>query len=122
MVPLLDDPNRPWKEAAFSQYKKGHLTAISIRSGKWRYGEWIDRSRDRIVARELYDHAEGPLADRNVAKQAENAEVVERFSRLMGKGNGWRAIKKELERRSLAAPDSVPFSTARDPRRSEGED
>ena len=55
MLPLLKAPGQPWKKAAFSQYPRRGLIGHSIRSGRWRYTEWIDVKKGEIKARELYD-------------------------------------------------------------------
>jgi arylsulfatase A-like enzyme len=93
MVPLLADPGQEWKEAAFSQYPRGHRMGYSMRTERWRYTEWVHRKTGKIVARELYDHAESPVAAVNLAGEPEHAETVERLSALLAKGKGWRAVR-----------------------------
>ena len=98
MVPLLVDPQRPWKKAAFSQYPRGETMGYSLRSGDWRYTEWVALSNRRVVVNELYNHAKGPVADANLAKDPEFAETVERLSALLDRGRGWRAVREKLGR------------------------
>ena len=48
--PLLDDPKRPWKTAAFSQYprraaKGAALMGYSMRTDRYRFTVWVDRER-----------------------------------------------------------------------------
>ncbi|MFN3324018.1 MAG: sulfatase [Bryobacteraceae bacterium] len=101
MVPLLDNPRRSWKEAAFSQYpRQGNHMGYSLRHDRWRYTEWIHRETGEIAARELYDHASGPLAARNVAADAKHASTVRRLSALLDKGNGWRRVRKRLAQKA----------------------
>ena len=74
-APLLDDPKRPWKAAAFSQYPRGGkdtgpLMGYAIRTDRYRYVEWRKRDGAEVVARELYDHQTDPDEDRNVAGDA----------------------------------------------------
>ncbi len=94
MVPLLEDPGRAWKAAAFSQYPRGKLMGYSIRSDRWRYTEWIDRKSGKVAYRELYDHATGPVAGRNLADAPEHAITVKRLSGILDGGKGWRKCRK----------------------------
>jgi iduronate 2-sulfatase len=43
---LLDHPDRPWKQAAFSQYSrvpKGGLMGCSMRTERYRFTVWVAR-------------------------------------------------------------------------------
>lgn len=99
MVPVLQDPEIPWKQAAFSQWPARHLMGYSIRSGQWRYTEWIDQKTGEIRQRELYDHASGPLAAVNQAADPAMADTVRDLSRLLDKGQGWKTVRQELSKR-----------------------
>ncbi len=97
--PLLDDPKRPWKAAAFSQYPrprgKTHtmpLMGYSMRTDRYRFTVWVGRGdHTQVDAIELYDHLNDPLENTNVAKRAEQAVTVER---LMGQWKqGWQGAK-----------------------------
>jgi len=96
MVPLLEDPARSWKEAAFSQYPRGKVMGYSIRCGKWRYTEWIDRKTGRVAAKELYDHSAGPAADRNLAADPAASDTVKRLAKLLDGGQGWKSVRERL--------------------------
>jgi iduronate 2-sulfatase len=96
MAPLLHDPARRWKEAAMSQYPRGSAMGYSIRCGQWRYTEWIDRTTGAVKAKELYDHAAGALAERNWAGAPRFASTVERLSRVLDRGQGWRGVRERL--------------------------
>ena len=96
MTPLIDDPAREWKEAAFSQYPRSGKMGYSIRSGQWRYTEWINRNTGEITDRELYDHSDGPVVERNLAAESQHAATIERLSELIDGGQGWKAIREAL--------------------------
>jgi len=75
--PLLDDPNRKWKPAAFSQYPRKKLMGYSMRTDRYRFTVWVDREdHSKIDAIELYDHKVDPQENRNIAKLAANKELV----------------------------------------------
>ena len=86
-VPLMRDPNLPWKSAAFSQYPRGKVMGYSMRTDRWRYTEWVRRDEGReVVARELYDHVNDPAENVNVAGNAAHAETVKRLAAMMAAG------------------------------------
>ena len=99
MIPLLNDPDRSWKSAAFSQYPRRGLMGYSVRSDRWRYTEWIDRKTGDVRDRELYDHKSRPLATRNQISDPELTATVHELALLLNKGQGWKSIKRELEQR-----------------------
>lgn len=80
--PLLTDPLRAWKAAAFFNYGKGS----SLRTERWRFTEWnLPDGREY----ELYDHAIDPGENHNLANQPGHAQQVkELLGRLQA---GWRA-------------------------------
>ncbi len=97
LVPVMNDPDRTWKEAAFSQYPRpGHYPAeedirqmgYSMRTDRYRYTEWRDHATGAVLARELYDYETDPRGNRNIAGKLENAELVERLARRLAEG--WR--------------------------------
>jgi iduronate 2-sulfatase len=91
-APLLDDPGRAWKAAAFSQYPRGGGTGVgplmgyAVRTDRYRYVEWRKREGGEVVARELYDHRADPNEDSNVAGDAANKEVVEKLAKQLAAG------------------------------------
>lgn len=97
ITPLIDDPAREWKAAAFSQYPRSGKMGYTIRSGQWRYTEWINRNTGEVTDRELYDHSDGPVVDRNLIGDAQHASTVERLSELIDGGQGWKAIREALQ-------------------------
>ncbi len=95
---LFENPKAPWKKAVFSQYKKGSKTmGYSVKYGKWRYTEWINFETGELRARELYDHSQSDIAEKNLADSPEYKHVVEKLSKMLDKGQGWRAIQESLE-------------------------
>ena len=96
--PLLDDPGRPWKKAAFSQYPRayagnrhrthGDIMGYAIRTSAHRYVEWRDWKSGKVEARELYDHESDPGEMRNVAAEENYAGVLDRHQAILEAG--WR--------------------------------
>ena len=88
MVPLLENPNRSWKAAAFSQYPRGPIMGYSLRTARWRYTEWVSTKTKAVIDRELYDHAAGAFAHENVVTKPEHAAILNHLRGLMRRG--WR--------------------------------
>ena len=65
MLPVIEQPTRPWKTAAFSQRNHGS----TIRTDQYRYTEFQRQQ-------ELYDYSLDPHSDYNIAHLPENAELV----------------------------------------------
>jgi uncharacterized sulfatase len=78
-APLLDDPSQAWKEAAFTQVRRGELMGRSVRTTRWRYTEWGDGRQGR----ELYDHTTDPGEYRNLAADAAHARELRRLIQLL---------------------------------------
>jgi iduronate 2-sulfatase len=97
MAPLLRDPARRWKQGAYSQYPRGaERMGYSVRSEGHRYTEWIDRETGEVMDRELYSHADGSVAARNLAPDAAHADTVAALSQLLDKRQGWKAVRQSL--------------------------
>lgn len=97
LAPLLREPERPWKTAAFTQYPRGFTSRFmgrAIRTDRHRFIEWRDRFDDRLAAVELYDHAVDPQENVNVAGRLENRALVADLSTRLAAG--WRAASISL--------------------------
>jgi len=94
MQPLLAEPARKWKTAAFSQFprpfspgKRGDGMGYSMRMERYRYTEWRMPGQDTAV--ELYDHEKDPYETVNVAGQPENRQLLAQLRQTLH--DGWRA-------------------------------
>ncbi len=89
MAPLFEDPNRPWKKAAFSQFPRyDHSMGRTMRTDRYRYTEW-EGLDGQIRGRELYDHETDPLELVNLANSPQATTTIESLSRQLKAG--WRA-------------------------------
>jgi arylsulfatase A-like enzyme len=103
-VPLLEDPARPWKTAAFSQYPRWEPNAdqrvdvmgYSVRTNRFRYTEWIGVNTGKIHAKELYDHQNDGQEKVNVIDLADYQEFVDPLSAVLNGGRGWIAVRDDL--------------------------
>lgn len=106
MVPLLDDTERPWKSAIFSQFHRRAKVSIdslrymgyAMRTDRYHYIEWYYWDNDNkvaldYVASELYDHQTDPGENTNIADIPENKDLVNDLSKALK--DGWRAARPE---------------------------
>jgi hypothetical protein len=95
--PLLSEPTKPWKQAAFSQYPRnggktgvGQLMGYSMRTDRYRLTVWVARDNHvNVDAVELYDHQTDPQENVNIAKLPANAPLMEQL--LAQWRSGWQA-------------------------------
>jgi arylsulfatase A-like enzyme len=88
-APLLKDPKKSWKTAAFSQYPRQKKMGYSMRTARYRYTEWQEDGK--AIDRELYDYETDPDETASIAGKPENARLVEELSRQLKAG--WQAAK-----------------------------
>lgn len=102
--PLLADPQRPWKQAAFSQFHRapritpdnGRYMGLSMVTPNYHYVEWRDWDHvagvtGDLVTVELYDRRNDPQENRNIAAVEQNADVIKQLAGQLQRG--WRAAK-----------------------------
>ncbi len=89
--PLLSEPTRPWKKAAFTQVQRGDITGKSVRTKRWRYNEWTRNGR--VLSSELFDHESDPGEYRNLADMTEFSDTCQTLSRLLKTGHNVREEK-----------------------------
>lgn len=109
--PLLDDPKRPWKSAAFSQYPRSRvathgpdLMGYSMRTDRYRFTVWVEQlDHSKLDSVELYDHQNDPQENINTAKDPANADLVKT---LMAQWKiGWQGAKPAgLPQEKVSAP------------------
>jgi uncharacterized sulfatase len=89
-APLLAQPDRPWKQGAFSISKlKPGILGRSVRTRWFRYAEW-----DAGLGVELYDLANDPFEQTNLIGDRRHARTAAEHTRLLH--DGWRAARPAL--------------------------
>jgi arylsulfatase A-like enzyme len=90
LAPLMDDPERPWKKAAFSQdnSRRNGTMGRTMRTDRYRYTEWISPEGE-LVGKELYDHEKDPAENVNLAAHPDHQDLVIRLNRMLVAG--WKA-------------------------------
>ena len=90
-VPLLNDPETPWKKAAFSQFPSGSTMGRTMRTRDWRFTRWAREAKKETVALELYDLQNDPAGNVNLADRPEHQERVKKMTAQMEAG--WRGVQ-----------------------------
>lgn len=98
--PLMDQPDRRWKEAVFAQFpryvKNQVLMGETIRTDRFRYTAWIGGRSGTIEAQELYDHVKDPIESTNLAKNKDYRSELLRHESIRKKG--WSNIQENLNK------------------------
>ena len=113
VVPLMDDPDRKWKKAAFSQYPRGYPKAefegFTIRTDRYRYVEWRELDGS-IKAQELYDHKNDPLESMSLVYDENYTGIMCKLMKQLREG--WKsALPEGIENNSdnPPAPEFLPW-------------
>lgn len=89
LKPLLTGAATKVKDTAFSQFPRRHegreYMGYAMRTDRYRYIEWLEKSSRQIAAQELYDHAKDPDENENLATQPAQADLLAELSALMWK-------------------------------------
>ena len=106
VTPLMKNPEREWKTAAFSQYPRGwpraNFEGFSIRTDRYHYIQWRELDGS-FKSHELYDHHVDPIESVNVVDAPENKTGVEKLKKQLAAG--WKAALPEgIENRSNNPP------------------
>jgi arylsulfatase A-like enzyme len=95
LLPLMNEPDRPWKSAAFSQYprvleKYGNIMGNSMRTERWRFTEWL--SEDGVFRQvEIYDLENDPEGNVNLARDPDFRDLIPALTEQLRAG--WKAAR-----------------------------
>ncbi|ESO90564.1 hypothetical protein LOTGIDRAFT_123341 [Lottia gigantea] len=98
-IPLISDPTRAWKDAAFSQNSATtngiNAMGYTIKTTDFRYTEWVKFNKrthtmnwNKVYDVELYDHRIDPEENINRASDSTYAADITTLSNILH--NGWR--------------------------------
>ncbi len=108
LMPVIAEPTRPWKTAAFSEIKRGHIHGHTIRTEQYRYTEWGQNGSRGV---ELYDYDADPDETVNIADIPENEELVASLSQRLHAG--WQAALPETQDQ-IHTPRTLPWDINND--------
>ena len=85
-APLLENPARPWKKAAFTEFPANKAINRAVVTDRYRYAEWLYKNE---LIPELYDLQQDPWETVNVVDRPAYANVREEMAALLK--SGWKA-------------------------------
>ncbi len=107
-VPLIENPTRPWKKAAFSQFHRrpkitpdgGRYMGYSIRTKTHHYVAWYrwnneTHEAEDFVTHELYDNVKDPDENKNVVDDPKYGLIVTELKQQMKAGWKWALPAKQ---------------------------
>ena len=108
LLPVIEDPTRQVKNAAFSIIARSVGRSVSMRTNRYRYTEW---GKEGEAGRELYDYDIDPNETINIADLPENVQLVEELSQRLRLG--WKeAISNSLTH--IPIPNTLPYDVNND--------
>jgi uncharacterized sulfatase len=97
--PLLEDPTRPAKEAAFTLVTRGQgRYGQTVRTDRWRYTRWSDG------AAELYDEVNDREETRNLAQNPRHAATIQGMQKLLDEIGPFRPAASGAEKQGRGKP------------------
>ena len=108
LVPVIEEPTRPWKTAAFSRLSRSGTGGRSMRTAQYRYTEWGGNGRR---GRELYDYDADPDETVNIVDLPENAALVAHLSEQLHAG--WQGALPDAQGQ-IPIPQTLPWDINND--------
>ena len=100
-IPLLNNPGKEWKKAAYSQFPRnrtgnrhsshGDIMGYSLRTNTHRYTEWREWKTNKLINRELYDYTNDPNEMTNIAKLKDFQDQLTTLSETLKEG--WNTLQ-----------------------------
>jgi uncharacterized sulfatase len=84
-APLLEEPARPWKKAAFTEFPANKAINRAVVTDRYRYAEWVYQNE---LIPELYDLQQDPWETVNVAENPAYANVRTEMAAMLK--SGWK--------------------------------
>ncbi len=98
ILPVIEDPKRKWKQAAFTVCKQGKYLGRSVRTHSHRYTEWVEfeagnKATGPATFVELYDLETDRWEQNNLAGLQDHAQRQQEMANILA--YGWQAALPE---------------------------
>ncbi|MBU3020421.1 sulfatase-like hydrolase/transferase [Aestuariibacter sp. A3R04] len=85
LLSLVDEPDKDFKEAAYSLFNRGKIMGVTVTDGDWRYTEWRNAETQKVEYVELYDHRKTPVARSNESGGPKHTGIENKLRMLLHK-------------------------------------
>ncbi len=108
LVPILQNPRRPWRQAVLSQHSRPfkpstpEVMGYSIRTDTHRYTRWLKYPSRKILAQELYDYTSRSSAELKGAFLIERQNIVDNPAYTETRDRLSKEMDKMLKSRNCA--------------------
>ncbi len=97
--PLLEEPTRPSKDAAFTLVMRGpNKYGQTVRTDRWRYTRWSDGTA------ELYDETNDPEETRNLVQDPNHSAAIPGLQKLLAEVGPFRPTASSTDQPSPRPP------------------
>ena len=79
----VENPDKQIREGALSQYPRNQYMGYSLRTDRYRYTKWVDKTSKAHYAAELYDYELDPLETVNQAGNPEYADIKNKLDSIV---------------------------------------
>ncbi len=83
LIPAFKDTTLQLREAAMSQYPRNIYMGYSLRTKRYRYTRWVNKTSFAYYASELYDYQTDPLETINQAQNPDYTEIKNRLDSIV---------------------------------------
>jgi arylsulfatase A-like enzyme len=83
LIPAFEDTTLQLREAALSQYPRKNYMGYSLRTDRYRYTRWVNKTSFAYYASELYDYQTDPLETVNQAQNPDYADIKNRLDSII---------------------------------------
>ncbi len=78
--PLLEDPSKKLKDAAYTQLRRGNFDGYSIRTERYRFTQWDGGKKGE----QLFDMQNDPGETKNLIDSKEHSEIIAQLREKLG--------------------------------------
>lgn len=87
LLPLMENPDAPWKNLAVGRFGKGDTIKADLNEGSFRFSEYSD-GRGHVTGQMMYDHQSDPDENTNIVEESSRRDVAGQLARSLDEKKG----------------------------------